>query len=234
MPEAVLTRSTVVLTLRRELRRLLDEVDAHPLMRALLEGTATRGEYVSFLAQTRHYVERTYPILAAAGRRMYHLNVHRKLADLYMQKAEEEEGHDILIDNDLRALGLDPEVTLAAGAGPSLSSYNAWIEAVSWGYHPSCFFGSAYILEAFAVERAGGIADAMRGSCQIDEIKAALSFLKLHAEADVEHVDDLEQVLDRLDDDREQEAIALTATVTRELYVGMLTDALSASAGAGA
>ena len=229
LQSAVCEPSTLVPALRQELHRLLAEADAHPVMSALMAGTATREQYVEFLAQTRHYVERTYPVLAAAGRRLHDLRVHRKLADLYMQKAEEEQDHDILIDHDLKALGLDPKATLAAGPGPSIRAYNARIEAVSRGDHPSGFLGSAYILEGLAVERARVIAKAMRETGRVADVAGALSFLDLLADADIGHVDDLERILARLDDDREQEAIALTATVTRELYIGMLGDVMAAS-----
>lgn len=215
----------VVSDLKRELDHLVEGLDQRSAIKAFKDGSADKQLYVAFLAQTRHYVALTEPCLAAAGRRLKELGQHPQLADLLIQKAEEEAGHDILCDDDLRALGLDPEQTLAAHApGGWVTAYNSWIQAATSGRHPAAFLGSAYLLEGLAVKRAGVVAKALVAHNTIDRIADAVSFLDLHAEADVEHVDDMDRILAELNDPAEREAIVLTAAMTREAYLGMLDD----------
>ncbi|GJE53581.1 MULTISPECIES: iron-containing redox enzyme family protein [Methylobacterium] len=215
----------VVADLRNELDRLVAGLDQEPAIKAFKDGSAEKDLYVAFLVQTRHYVALTAPCLEAAGRRLKELGEHPELADLFFQKADEEAGHDILVDDDLRTLGLDPEATLAAHPpGEWITAYNSWITAATNGRHPAAFLGSAYILEGLAVERAGKVAKALVASSNIPKIADAVTFLDLHAEADIGHVDDLERILANLEDPTERDAIVMTAAATRGAYLGMLDE----------
>lgn len=152
----------LVVALWAQLDRLVAQLDRKPAIRAMVEGRADRDLYVSSLVQSRHYVALTYPCLLAAGRRMKELGQHDALADLFFQKAEEERDHDLLIDEDLRALGLDLEQTLAAEQpGGWVSAYNSWIRAATSGQHSAAFLGSVYVLEGLATLRAGVVAGAL-------------------------------------------------------------------------
>lgn len=215
----------LVVALRAHLDCLVAQLDRKPAIRAMVEGRADRDLYVSFLIQSRHYVALTYPCLLAAGRRMKELGQHDALADLFFQKADEERDHDVLIDEDLRALGLDPEQTLAAEQpGGWVSAYNSWIRAATSGHYPAAFLGSAYVLEGLATLRAGVVARALVSAGRIPRIADAVSFLDLHAEADIGHVEDMDRLLAGLDDPVEQDAIVMTAAATRGAYLGMLDD----------
>ncbi|WP_238180565.1 iron-containing redox enzyme family protein, partial [Methylobacterium haplocladii] len=168
----------VVADLRNELDRLVAGLDQEPAIKAFKDGSADKALYVDFLVQTRHYVALTAPCLEAAGRRLKELGEHPELAELFFQKADEEAGHDILVDDDLRALGLDPEATLAAHPpGEWITAYNSWITAATNGRHPAAFLGSAYILEGLAVERAGKVAKALVATSSIPKIADAVTFL---------------------------------------------------------
>lgn len=216
---------SVVADLGKQLDLLVAGVDARPAMRAMLDGTADRDLYIAFLVQSRHYVALTEPCLRAAGRRLRQLKRYDALADLFFQKAQEEAGHDVLIDEDLRALGLDPETVLAEQQpGGWVKAYNTWITAATAGQHPLAFLGSAYVLEGLATKRAGIAADALRSAGRIVGIDRAVRFLDLHAVADIGHVDDMDRVLASLDDPAETDAIVMTAAATRGAYLGMLDD----------
>lgn len=215
----------IVADLRGELDLLVAGLDRQAAIKAFRDGSADKNLYVAFLIQTRHYVALTEPCLAAAGRRLEELGMHPDLAELFFRKAEEESGHDILVDEDLRGLGLDPEKTLAAtGPGRWVSAYNSWIRAATAGRHPTAFLGSAYMLEGLAVKRAGHVARDLVAAGRIPGIEKAVSFLDLHAEADIDHVDDMERLLASLDDAVERDAITMTAAATRGAYLGMLDE----------
>lgn len=222
---AVQSEANIVSDLRAELDRLVEGLDERAAIKAFRDGSASKDLYVAFLVQTRHYVALTAPCLEAAGKRLKVLGRHADLADLFAQKADEESGHDILVDDDLRALGLDPEATLAAnGPGDWITAYNSWIQAATAGQHPAAFLGSAYILEGLAVKRAGIVARALKAAGRIPAIDEAVTFLELHAEADIDHVDDLERILATFDDPVERDAIVMTAAATRGAYLGMLDE----------
>lgn len=220
-----LVENGLVPALKRQLDLLVAGVDQRPAMRAMLDGTASRDLYISFLVQSRHYVALTEPCLRDAGKRLRELKKYGELAELYFQKAEEEAGHDILIDEDLKNLGLDPEKALAEEQpGGWVSAYNTWITAATKGEHPLAFMGSAYVLEGLATQRAGVIAEALKKAGKIERIEKAVSFLELHAVADIGHVDDMDRDLDSLTDEVEKDAIVMTAAATRGAYLGMLDD----------
>ncbi len=219
------TDGNLVAALKTELDRLVSGVDGRPAMRAMLDGSADRDLYVSFLVQSRHYVALTEPCLREAGKRLRELKRYGALAELYFQKAEEEAGHDILIDEDLKSLGLDPERALAQERpGGWVNAYNTWITAATRGEHPLAFMGSAYVLEGLATQRAGVIADALKRAGRIEHIEKAVRFLELHAVADIGHVDDMDRDLESLTDPAEKDAIVMTAAATRGAYLGMLDD----------
>lgn len=215
--------ANLVTDLQREVDLLLAHTDRTHVMASLLDGSADRDLYIGFLVQTRHYVARTYPTLVDAGKRMRALGRYPKLAALLEQKADEEHGHEVLIDNDFKALGADPAATMAA-TGPNhwIRTYNAWSAAMSTGQHPIGVLGSAYVLEALSIHRAKPMADGLRDAGKIDGIAGAVSFLDLHAEADVAHVADMDAILNDIGDADEDEAILLTAQMTRTAYVGQL------------
>ncbi len=233
MVEAAVASSegNIVSDLRSELDRLVEGLDEREAIKAFRDGTASKDLYVAFLIQTRHYVALTAPCLEAAGKRLKELGRHAELADLFAQKADEESGHDILVDDDLRVLGYEPEAVLAAnGPGSWITAYNSWIQAATAGQHPAAFLGSAYILEGLAVKRAGVVARALKAAGHIPAIDKAVTFLELHAEADIDHVDDLERILARFDDPVERDAIVMTAAATRGAYLGMLDELADAQA----
>ena len=232
MAQDIIGNSGLVGALKTQLDLLVSGVDERPAMRAMLDGTADRDLYISFLVQSRHYVALTEPCLIAAGKRLRELKKYDRLAELYFQKAEEEAGHDVLIDEDLKALGLDPEKALAdEPPGGWVNAYNSWITAATKGEHPLAFMGSAYLLEGLATHRAGVIAEALRKAGKIERINKAVRFLELHAVADIGHVDDMDRDLESLEDEVEKDAIVMTAAATRGAYLGMLDDVSDTVAG---
>ena len=112
-----------------------------------------------------------------------------------------------------------------------IQTYNAWSAAISSGEHPCGFLGSAYVLEALAIHRAKPMSDGLTGGKRIHGIAEAVSFLDLHAEADIAHVADMDRILVDLDDADEIEAILFTAQMTRTAYVGALEEIAESLAG---
>lgn len=214
----------LVASLRAELQDLVVQADAHPVFKALADGSATRDLYAAFLTETRHYIAETYPTLQAAGRRLQGLGRQETFVAVFAEKAAEEKGHDRLIDRDLETLGIDVAAALATGPGRWVQAYKAWISATTAGKHPLAFLGTAYMLEGLGVQRAGVVSRALKAAGRIEAITDALTFLDVHAEADIGHVEELETTLASLDDGIDAGAITVTAGATRVFYLGMLDE----------
>ena len=212
--------SEFITRLRSEAGRLLEATDQSP-MGALFDGTATRGLYVAFLQETWHYVRFTSDTLLFAGERLKKLGRHGWLADVLVEKAAEEKGHDAWALADLAALGIAERHVQTTSASLPVTAYNAWTRFVASSPFPIAYLGVAYTLENLAVQRAGMAADALRKTGRIANIADAVSYLVGHGEADVGHVAELEAVLEQVEDFAEQDAVLTSAAATRLMYAGM-------------
>lgn len=212
---------SLITTLKQEARKLSASIDAHPIARRLHEGTPTLPEYGGFLTQTYHYVRWTGPLLALAAERMKHLGQDPELASLLAHKAHEEAGHELWALNDGIALGLSREAIVEASASPAVESYVAWNRFITRSDTPIAFLGTAYVLESLSLDRGAATVRNLRARCTLPGIQNALSFLERHATADELHLEQLTQKLARLRRPHERERTALSARITRHLYLGL-------------
>jgi hypothetical protein len=80
--------------LEDEARLLVEELDMHPAAQRLFQGSIDTSGYIAWLVQTYHYVQWTTPLLEQAGHRLKRQGRHILLAELLLQKASEERGHE--------------------------------------------------------------------------------------------------------------------------------------------
>lgn len=196
---------------------LMDEVQSMPLTQALLMGKASRSSYAAFLIQSYHYVRWTRPLLALASQRLEAKNP--ALASVFAQKAQEEMGHEHWIVSDLQALGLHRALLLKVPPTAAVRAYIAWNRAVVISSEPAGFLGTAYVLEALSSRFAGQVAQYLKERSGILNIENALRFLSGHGEADGAHTEALNKWLAQLGDIQSQNAVELSARVTRALYL---------------
>jgi hypothetical protein len=83
--------------------------------------------------------------------------------------------------------------------------------------------GTAYVLELLSNTRAGTTANNLVRKNLIPGIQHGVRFLKGHADADEHHIDMLRRVLGVVSLPSDREAIALSASVTGTLYLGMFS-----------
>lgn len=218
------TRTDWTQQLDTEARALMAWLDTHPRARSLFDGSIDAEGYAAYLVQTYHYVKWTTPLLALAGRRMKRLGRHPALAELLLQKASEETGHERWLLADLRNLGWSTEQVECTPLSPAVDAYVAWNRFTAEAGSPTAFLGTAYVLEALSVHRAGVAVEGLLARGAIPNIRKAVTFLRGHAGADGEHVEELAAVLRHLTDAEEQEAILLSARTTRVLYAGLFSE----------
>lgn len=214
----------LITTLENESRELIHQLDAHPRVRQLFEGTLDAEAYVHYLVQTYHYVRWTTPLLALAGRRMGVQGRHPALASLLLHKAKEETGHERWLLADLRNLGWSAEAVERVPRCAAVEAYVAWNRFTAEAGSPTAFLGTAYVLEALSASRAGAAARNLVTRGAIPGIRRAVTFLRGHGDADEGHVAELATLLGALTDPTEQEALLLSARTTRALYVGLFEE----------
>jgi thiaminase len=217
----------LITPLENESRELIHQLDAHPRVRQLFEGTLDAAAYAHYLVQTYHYVRWTTPLLALAGRRMATQGRYPALASLLLHKAREETGHERWLLADLHHLGWSAEAVEHAPRCAAVEAYVAWNRFTAEAGSPTAFLGTAYVLEALSASRAGAAARNLVEHGAIPGIRRAVTFLRGHGDADEGHVAELATLLGALTDPEEQQALLLSARTTRALYPGLFEDSRS-------
>jgi len=210
--------------LEHEARLLVDELETHPAARRLFQGSIDADGYIAWLVQTYHYVQWTTPLLEHAGHRLKRQGRHLLLAELLLQKAAEERGHERWLLADLKNLGWTRKQVEGTHPCRAVEAYIAWNRFQSEAGSPTAFLGTAFVLEYLSVHRAGQAVDQLLAHGAIPHIGKALTFLRGHAGADGGHVAELRAVLRTLTDPAEQAAILLSARNTRALYTGLFPE----------
>ena len=175
--------SELIPRLRDEAARLVEATTDRRL--GTLRRHGDKELYVAFLQETWHYVRFTSGTLLLAGERLNRLGQHSWLADVLIEKAKEEKGHDLWALADLAALGVGERQVQATSASLPVAAYNAWTGFVASSPFPIAYLGVAYTLENLAVQRAGKAAHALREAARISNIANAVDYLVGHGEADV-------------------------------------------------
>ncbi|KFE68467.1 iron-containing redox enzyme family protein [Hyalangium minutum] len=210
--------------LEDEARLLVEELDMHPAAQRLFRGSIDANGYIAWLLQTYHYVQWTTPLLEQAGHRMKRQGRHVMLAELLLQKASEERGHERWLLADLKNLGWTRKQVEASHPCRAVEAYIAWNRFQSEAGSPTAFLGTAFVLEYLSVHRAGQAVEGMLAHGAIPHVHKAVTFLRGHAGADSGHVAELMAVLRTLTDSAEQAAILLSARNTRALYTGLFPE----------
>ena len=185
-----------------------------PFMQAGMNGNISLNSYLAFLAQAYHHVKHTTPLLMAVGSRIP--SEKEWLRDAIAHYIEEEVGHQEWILNDIKACGADAEAV--RHGQPSLATELM----VSYAYdtiqrnNPLGFFGMVQVLEGTSIVAASTAADHIRANLGLP--KKAFSYLYSHGALDLEHVDFFRSLMNRIDDNNDQQAIIHCANVFYKLY----------------
>jgi len=215
--------------LDHEARTLVEALETQPLARRLFEGNIDAAGYAHYLVQTYHYVRWSTPMLAEAGHRLKRQGRLVPLAELLIQKASEERGHERWLLADLKNLGWSAEQVEGTPCSPAVAAYVAWNRYTTRAGAPTAFLGTAYVLEYLSVKRASQTVKHLLAAKRIPNIHKAVTFLRGHGAADEHHVAELTSVLRSLTDQEEQCALLLSARTTRVLYTGFFSDEPQAS-----
>jgi hypothetical protein len=207
----------LVAALDREADLLIESLEAHPVARALFDGTITADDYAAYLDQTRHYVGVAGELLRASGERLAAAGRHPRLAQLLLQKSEEEDGHEAWAHADRQAIEIG-----GADAAPNIA-VQAYVFSHRFEAHMGsgvAFLGTAYVLEALSARRAGFAARNLLAKSRIAGIERAVTFLQAHAEEDQGHLAHLAATLRGFTEPEDRDAILHSARSTRRFFPG--------------
>jgi uncharacterized ferritin-like protein (DUF455 family) len=172
----------------------------------------SQDHYEWFLAQTYFYVSHSTRLLALAAARFGAAD--ESLHQRFLKHTTEEKSHHLLAVHDLKALGKRvadySELPMAAAL------YEAQYYKIEF-QDPTALFGYIMALEILAVRQGRHIFERVRKAYGV---KAA-SFLKVHAEEDVSHVEEGLKHLAQLDPSK-LDRIKSNFVQTAESYANLL------------
>ena len=188
-----------------------------PVIQRSLRGDLDRPTYVEFLTQAYHHVRHTVPLLMAVGARLpERLDWLRSEVIHYVN---EEVGHEQWILADIANAGGDAErARLSRPAVPTAAMVACAYDTVQRG-NPVGFFGMVHVLEGTSVALALTAAERIQQSLGLP--RNAFTYLRSHGELDLEHVQHLAKILDRLEEEADREAIVECARGVYWLYAEM-------------
>ena len=185
-----------------------------PIILDALRGDISRAQYVAFLKEAYFHVKHTVPLLMACGSRLG--DNQEWLRGAVAHYIDDEYGHEQWILNDIRAAGGDAEAVRAAEPSPATELMVSYAWDTIQRVNPVGFFGMVYVLEGTSVTLATQAANTLQ--VQLDLPEEAFSYLLSHGSIDQEHVRFLENLLNRIDDPRDQAAIEHAARRFFYLY----------------
>lgn len=182
-------------------------------------GRGARGDisletYSAFLVQAYHHVKHTVPLLMACGSRV---PMEKEwLREAIAEYIEEETGHQEWILNDIKACGGDPEIHRYGKPNPATELMVAYAyDTVNRG-NPVGFFGMVLVLEGTSIQLATHAAQTIQHSLGLPD--TAFSYLSSHGSLDIEHMKFYESLVNRLDDENDQQAVIHVANMMYRLY----------------
>ena len=185
-----------------------------PLIGKALNGTITYKEYSCFLHEAYHHVKHTTPLLMATGARLS--EEKEWLRNAIAEYIEEEVGHQEWILNDIEACGEDKGSARHSQARLATEMMVAYAYDTIHRGNPIGFFGMILVLEGTSVTTADPAADAIQTALNLPD--TAFSYLRSHGALDQEHVKFFEDLMNQIDDKKEQQLIIHKARVFYHLY----------------
>lgn len=187
---------------------------AVPIIERTLRGEVSRDNYLAFLAEAYHHVRHTVPLLAACKARLPQRRAW--LAPALDEYIVEERGHDQWILDDVAACGGNVEAVRRGRPRPATEVMVAYAHDTIARGNPLGFFGMVHVLEGTSVALALTAAERIQQTLALPD--EAFSYLRSHGELDRQHTAHFAQLMNRIDDPEDQQAIVHAAGMFYRLY----------------
>jgi heme oxygenase len=187
---------------------------ATPIIQGALRGQVSRSSYLAFLREAYHHVRHTVPLLRATKAALpAHHSWLRGPLDEYI---EEESGHDEWILDDIAAAGGDADAVRHGAPGHATEVMVAYAYDTIARLNPLGFFGMVHVLEGTSVSLALLATDAIQKPLSLPD--SAFRYLRSHGTLDVQHTAHFARLMDRIEAQRDQDAIVHAARAFFRLY----------------
>ncbi len=133
---------------------------------------------------------------------------------------EEEIGHHEWILADIAAAGGDADAVRDSAPDFDTDQMVAYAYDTVTRRNPIGMFGMVYVLEGTSVSVASDAAHALQSSLGLPPV--AFTYLSSHGALDLEHIDDYEHLVNRLDDADDRAAVIASARTFFRLYGNVL------------
>ena len=188
-----------------------------PIITQCMQGQVSLDSYIAFLTQAYHHVKHTVPLLMACGSRLpERLEWLREAVAEYI---EEEVGHQEWILNDLEACGIDKEKIRNSEPNFETELMVSYAYDTAARKNPVGFFGMVNVLEGTSSIRATNAASIIQEKLNLDD--RAFSYLNSHGSLDIKHVEFYENLMNKLDDDDDKQAVIHCAKAVFILYANI-------------
>jgi pyrroloquinoline quinone (PQQ) biosynthesis protein C len=195
------------------------EFETHrAVMEAVADGMSLE-RYRKLLLELYHVVWHFNPVSAAAASRI--ADTHRGVRYFLYEHMQEEKGHEDWVLNDLLAMGVARDTALAHEPGPhtlALVGYNHW---AADRRNPCSVLGMLYALEVIASVYGGPFANALKERLLLEDDRG-VSFISSHATLDAEHMAELREILNLLEDDASRDAVVESVRVNFHHFTRIL------------
>ena len=188
-----------------------------PIIQRCFKGDISLEDYTAFLSQAFHHVKHTVPLLMATGSALP--DEKEWLREAVAEYIEEEIGHQEWILNDLEACGVDKELIRHSEPAAATELMVAYAYDSIRRKSPLRFFGMVFVLEGTSIALADNAADVIQNKLGLP--KKAFSYLRSHGSLDQEHIVFFRDLMNRIDDVEEQNAIIHSAKMFFQLYANI-------------
>lgn len=191
-----------------------DSLLSIPIIQGCLNGQVSLYSYTVFLKEAYHHVRHTVPLLKACRQALS--ADHSWVIPAIDEYIEEEAGHDEWILDDLQACGVNPQTIREGRSGDAVEIMVAFAYDLIHRKNPMGFFGMVHVLEGTSVALALMAADQIQSRLGLPD--AAFSYLRSHGTLDKEHVNHFKDLMNRIDNPKDQSDIIYSAHIFYRLY----------------
>ena len=203
--------SSFVRDLRESMEAQWREIKNGQFWHLVADRPVTRGLYRDMMLQVYHYSRHNSVNQAVAA----FVPAPDGLLRFVYRHALEELGHERMVVHDLRSIGLLDEADLAAPPLPATEALIGYLYFVALRYGPVARLGYSF----WAEDAHAHIGDALAKICvELRLTSKNVTFFGAHAEADVDHIRQLEEALEKYAvTPQDQELVTRVATTTLSL-----------------
>lgn len=210
--------------IKKEWGKAFAEMNQSEGFSRLMKGDVTKEHYVQMVKQLYLQVRENSSLQAMCTNRFK--GPRRSLVSMFLKHALSEVGHEQLIADDLRAMGVDITNIECQRPLPSIIAMIAFPHYLITHENPISYIGFVFHLEFMPTAMGWSYIENLK---KIGIPENAMSFIAEHAEVDVAHNKLMERYIDELIvDEKDLEDVIYAARVGARYYGNAVTEIIAA------